>query len=212
MAESETIDPTNPEPSPEATVRLPAGPPADPYRTQQLDISKHLAADSTMRLPQAVVAAAVAADQTQKLPRPRMDEPPIRIQRVDQPAEAEGQTQKWTLPPAAPKSFEWRVPLALAALLVVGVAAYLVIAKTPSALPRPMAVSAIADPLPHDVQVYMDQAKSGDTHAMRMLGAMYLQGLSVPKDREKGLYWYRKAAENGSDAARSELQQIEGSR
>ena len=36
--------------------------------------------------------------------------------------------------------------------------------------------------------------------------------LNVPKDREKGLYYYRMAAEKGSDAARAELSQIEGGR
>ena len=45
---------------------------------------------------------------------------------------------------------------------------------------------------------------------MRMLGVMYYYGLNVPQDREKGLYWYRKAVEKGSDAARSELSKIEG--
>ena len=60
-----------------------------------------------------------------------------------------------------------------------------------------------------DVQAYLDQAKAGDTHAMRMLGAMYTYGLNVPQDRENGLYWYRKAAERGSDAARIELGKLE---
>jgi TPR repeat protein len=45
---------------------------------------------------------------------------------------------------------------------------------------------------------------------MYMLGVMFDQGLNVPQDREKGLYWKRKAAENGSEAARSELSKIEG--
>jgi TPR repeat protein len=47
---------------------------------------------------------------------------------------------------------------------------------------------------------------------MRMLGVYYYNGLNVPQDREKGIYWYRKAAEKGSDAARAELNQIEGGR
>jgi hypothetical protein len=57
--------------------------------------------------------------------------------------------------------------------------------------------------------VYLEQAKAGDAHAMRMLGVMYYYGLNVPQDREKGLYWYRKAAERGSDAARIELEKLE---
>jgi len=42
-----------------------------------------------------------------------------------------------------------------------------------------------------------------------MLGVMYYYGLNVPQDREKGLYWYRKAAEKGSDVARGELNKLE---
>jgi TPR repeat protein len=47
---------------------------------------------------------------------------------------------------------------------------------------------------------------------MHMLAVMYYNGLNLPKDREKGLYWYRKAAAQGSDAARAELSAIEGGR
>jgi TPR repeat protein len=41
---------------------------------------------------------------------------------------------------------------------------------------------------------------------------MYYNGLNIPQDREKGLYWLRKAAEKGSVGARAELSQIEGGR
>ncbi len=203
MSDPETLDPSSS--SPDDTVRLPAGLPASLGATQQLPVGNSMA----------------AADQTLKLTRPRMDVPPIRVQRVDQPAGAEGQTQDQPLRPAAPKPFDWRWPLGLGALVVLGAAAFLVFSKGPvppsarsSAGPgagNPETTST-AGSLPPDVQAYLAQAKAGDTHAMRMLGAMYLQGLNVPKDREKGLSWYRKAAEMGSGAARSELNQIEGGR
>jgi len=162
-----------------------------------------------------------ASDQTQKLTLSRMDEPPIRIQKVDQPAEAAGQTQQLPMVPDAPRPLGWKVPLAVGALLVVGAAAYLVFSRGP-ALPPPPAylqtapsspsVAVTPEPVPPAAQAYVEQAKAGDTHAMRMLGVMYLNGLNVPKDREKGLYWYRQAAEKGSDAARAELSKIEGGR
>jgi len=219
MRDPESLDPTAPAPLPDDTVRLSAGMPADPYATQRLNLARDLGIDAAQKLP--VGNSMAAADQTLKMTRPRMDEPPIRVQRVDQPAGAEGQTLDQPLRPTAPNPFDWRWPMGLGALVVLGAAAFLVFSKGP--MPpstRPTAASGAGNPeptaasgsLPPDVQAYLEQAKAGDTHAMRMLGAMYLQGLNVPRDREKGLYWYRKAAEMGSDAARSELNQIEGGR
>lgn len=217
MSDPETLDPATP--SPDATVRLPAGLPASPHATQPLNLAKDLGIDATQKLP--LGNSIAAADQTLKLTRPRMDVPPIRVQRVDQPAEAEGQTQDLPLRTAVSKPFDWRWPLGLGALVVLGAAAFLVFSKGPAPpTARATAAPGVGNPeptgattsLPPDVQAYLEQAKAGDTHAMRMLGAMYLQGLNVPKDREKGLYWYRKAAEMGSDAARTELNQIEGGR
>lgn len=218
MHDPDHVDPAAPEPSADSTMRLPAGMPADPYSTQQLNLTKFQAADRTQKLPLGVPAA--GADQTRKMALPRLDEPPIRVQRVDQPVEAEGQTQDLPHLTEPPRPFGWRRPLLLGGLLVLGTVAFLFFSRghapePPSLLPG--ATSAKGSPsrnesLPPDVQVYMDQARAGDTHAMRMLGAMYLQGLNVPKDREKGLYWYRLAADKGSDAARSELSQIEGGR
>ncbi|MCE1205104.1 MAG: hypothetical protein LWW79_10920 [Holophagaceae bacterium] len=219
MRDPESLDPTAPAPSPDDTVRLSAGMPADPYATQRLNLAKDLGIDATQKIPQGHSMA--ASDQTLKMTRPRMDEPPIRVQRVDQPAGAEGQTLDQPLRPAAPTPFNWRWPLGLGALVVLGAATFLMFSKGPvpptarptaASGPRNPTSTAASDALPADVQAYLEQAKAGDTHAMRMLGAMYLQGLNVPKDREKGLYWYRRAAEMGSDAARSELNQIEGGR
>lgn len=213
MTEREPSDPAVP--ASDATVRLPAGVPDDPYATQRVNLAKDLGIDTTQKLP--VGAPAASSEATLKLARTRMDEPPIRIQRVDPPAEAEGRTQDRPMAPSAPRPLNWRWPLGLGALVVLGAVVFLLIPRGPSpshgsivgASSRP---AATAEALPPEVQAYLERAKAGDTHAMRMLGAMYLQGLNVPRDREKGLYWYRQAAEKGSDAARAELSQIEGGR
>jgi hypothetical protein len=195
----------NPDPAPDDTLRLPAGAPPDPYSTQQLNISKYLAA-SNVNFPGA------GSDQTQKLALPKADEHPIRVQKIDQPAEAAGQTQNRPLSPEAPRPIAWKAPLAFGALIVMGVAVYLVFSWGPAPQPPPSRPGASPHSASSGVQVYLEQAKAGDAHAMRMLGVMYYYGLNVPQDREKGLYWYRKAAEKGSDAARSELSKIEGGR
>ena len=205
------IDPSQPEPSPDATQRLPVGPPADPYSTQRLDLSKHLGADSTVKLPLGVPEPSLAA--TQKLVVSRPDDPPLRKQKVDLPAEAEGQTQTGPLQPGAARPFPWKLPTAVGLLVVLGGIAYLAFPKRSQ--PQPLPAARVATPtesVPPSVQTYLDQANAGDTHAMRMLGVYYYNGLNVPQDREKGIYWYRKAAEKGSDAARAELNQIEGGR
>lgn len=214
MPEPESVDPAEPASSPDATVRLPAGSPADPYATQRLNLAKDLGIDTTQKLPLGLPLT--RPDQPQKAERPRMDEPPLRVQRVDQPAGAEGQTQD-PFRPARPKPFDWRWPLGLGALVVLVAAGILLLSRGPvPPSERPVAgmpgTPGAAESVPPGVQIYLDQAKAGDTHAMRMLGVYYYNGLNVPQDREKGLYWYRKAAEKGSDAARAELNQIEGGR
>jgi len=134
------------------------------------------------------------------------------VQRIDQPAEAAGQTQERSLLPGRTQWIGWKWPLILGVLVVLGVAAYQVFAKGPAARSLSPAAGIMPAPLPAGVQVQLDLALAGDAHAMRMLGVMYYYGLNVPQDREKGLYWYRKAAEKGSDAARSELNKIERGR
>lgn len=220
MSGPESTESVQPEPSPDATVRLSVGEPPNPYATQSLNIPKLLGAESTLKLQ--LGAPEPPADQTQKLVLPRVDEPPIRRQKVDPPVETDGQTQKLPIasePP--PKPFNWKLPALVGVLIVIGVVGFLMLPRGTApkeappkvaATPTPAKVAAPVESVPPEVQVYVDQAKAGDTHAMRMLGAMYLQGLNVPKDREKGLYWYRQAAEKGSDAARIELSQIEGGR
>ncbi len=74
--------------------------------------------------------------------------------------------------------------------------------------PAPSRPAAEAPP-PPGLQIYLDQAKAGDTHAMRMLGVMYYYGLNVRQDQAKGLAWYRRAATAGDPAARADLAKLE---
>jgi hypothetical protein len=203
-------------PPPEPTVRLGAGTPGDPRSTQQLDISniisQHLDAGSTRH--QAHPEPASSSEDTHKMPRPKLDDPPIRVQKVDQPAEAAGQTQRLPLRAEALRRFGWKLPLALGVGVVLLATAVLVVSRgrapqtpvVPASVASPIAAESVAA----GAQAYFEQAKKGDANAMRMLGVMYYYGLNVPQDREKGLYWYRQAAAKGSEAARSELNKIEG--
>jgi hypothetical protein len=216
MRDPETSQPAKPEPSPNDTLRLTAGMPEDPHRTQPLPRGEYLRADSTVKLPLAELVP--GSDQTQKLALPRLDPPPL-APRIEPIPESAGQTQKLALRPGPSKAFGWKLPLALGALAVLGGAAYLWFGRARAPLPPPFLVEATApesvpkpESVPREVQVYLDQAKAGDARAMRMLGAMYYNGLNVPRDREKGLSWYRMAAEKGSDAARKELGNLEGGR
>jgi hypothetical protein len=203
-------------PPTEPTVRLGAGKPGDARSTQQLDISniisQHQDAGNTPHGSQPEPAA--SSEDTHKMPRPKLDDPPIRVQKVDQPAKAAGQTQRLQLRAEALRRFGWKLPAALGAGVVLVVAAILVFSRGPvppsAAAPASVAPPPAGEVVPPGAQAYYDKAKTGDVHAMRMLGVMYLNGLNVPQDREKGLYWYRKAAENGSEAARAELNKIEG--
>jgi TPR repeat protein len=145
-----------------------------------------------------------------------LDDPPIRVQKVDVPSAAAGQTQGPPMQTEPPRKFGWKLPLAVGAGVVVVAAALLVFTRgtgsQPAATPPSAARPTTAESVPDAAQAYLDKAKAGDVHAMHMLGVMYYQGLNVPQDREKGLYWKRKAAENGSEAARAELSKIEGGR
>ncbi len=212
MPNSETPDPRNPEPESDATVRLPAGEPANPYSTQRLDLSKHLDADSTLKLP--LGRSEPGADETQMLVLPRVDGPPVRVGKVDQPAEATGQALKQPPRSGASKiTSRWMVPLILGLLVVLGGGAYLAFSKSTAPPPVPPPVLApTTEAVPPAARATFEQAKAGDVRSMHLLGLMYYNGLNLPRDREKGLYWLRKAAEKGSDAARAELGQIEGGR
>jgi hypothetical protein len=212
MSDPEITRPVKPEPSPDATVRMVAGMPEDPRQTQPLKRSDYLPMDGTLKLPLAELTP--SPDQTQEMPLPKLDLPSLPAHKVDQPTMSATQTQKLALQPEPRKRMGWKLPLALVGgLVVLGAAAYLWFGKRPASLPPPFVVDAASpESVPEAARVYLEQAKAGDARAMRMLGAMYYNGLDVPKDRAKGIYWYRMAAEKGSDAARIELSQLEGGR
>lgn len=211
MSAPDARDPSTPKSSLEDTLRLPAGEPVDPRSTVQVDIPKLLSAQGTLKLPR--LDPGTDPNQTQRLMRPKGDEPPIRVQKVDQPLEIEGQTQPQVKQPGSGRSFAWKLSLGLAVLVTLSAVAYFVSAGWFRTSPGASSVRAgtlgTGETGASTTEVYLQQAKAGDAHAMRMLGVMYYYGLNVPQDREKGLQWYRKAAEKGSDAARIELEKLE---
>lgn len=146
-------------------------------------------------------------DQTQRLVLPVTGEPPIRTQKLSLPAGTAGQTQMPPPPVKPSRPGRWKLPLAFGGAILLGGGAYLLFTRGPAARPS-VAPASVPEVVAPGAQTYLEQAKAGDAHAMRMLGVMYYYGLNVPQDREKGLYWYRKAVEHGSDAARSELEKL----
>jgi Sel1 repeat len=204
--------PEIPEPEPNATLRLPAGEPVNPYSTLPLDLSKHLDAGRTLKLP--LGAPEPAPDSTQRLLLTRPDEAPLRVQKEDQPVETAGRTQKLPVRPAAPRPLGWKVPLGLVLLAgLAGGGVYVAFFRVRPAPPAPPPASAPrAEAIPPAALATLEQAEAGDVRAMHLLGLMYYNGLNVPQDREKGLHWLRKAAAQGSAGARAELSQIEGGR
>lgn len=148
-------------------------------------------------------------DQTQKLVLPLTSEAPQRTQKISLPAGTAGQTQP-PRPAASPaRSKGWKVSLAFGGVIVLGGALFLLSSRGPAIQPSRPQAGASEPEVPGVARGYMDKAKSGDANAMRMLGAMYYYGLDVPPDRERGLSWYRKAAEAGSGVARAELSRLE---
>lgn len=195
--------PKTPAPAPDATVRLKAGEPEDPYGTQRLTAAEVAQAGSTQRLP----VMAVHPDSMESV---SAGSPPRRIIREDLPSEAEGRATSSAPSSQAPRAIGWKLPVLLGSLVVLGLAAYflLVRGQAPQAVVEAPRVAAPAA-IPEAAALYLGKAQAGDAHAMRMLGVMYYYGLNVPQDRQKGLDWYRKAAANGSDAARDELKKLE---
>lgn len=221
MPDRDAPDPSQPEPAADATQRLPTGEPPSPYETQRLTLSEHLDPASTVKLSLPLVPEAAAATQRLSLP-PHAGEPPIRVQRVDAPMEAEGSIQAGSGPrvgggaEAAPTS-RWKTPLLVAGLVGIALVVFVVALRglSPSPKASPAAAPVVETPVedatvPKEAQPYLARAKAGDTTAMQMLGLMYCNGLGVPRDREKGLAWYRKAAEGGSRGAEAELKRLEG--
>lgn len=209
MHETEPPEPNHPEPSPDATVRLPTGTPSlDPRATQKLPLTALPDAGGTVKIPRADLDLGGAPEATQKLILPTADEQPIRAQKIALPAGAAGHTESSPAFPE-PRSGGWKLPLALGALALLGAVTYFLFSRGTAAPPPAPSAPAVAEATPPGAQAYLEQAKAGDAHAMRMLGVMYYYGLNVPQDREKGLSWYRQAAERGSEAARAELAKLE---
>lgn len=208
MHDPERPEPNGPEPSPGDTVRLPAGAPSlDPRATQKLPLKALVEAAEAMKVTPP--SPDEAPDQTQRLILPTAGDPPIRTQKLALPAGAAGQTELPPPPARKPESKGWKGPLALGALALLGAAIYFLFSRG-TTVPSPAApASPVAEVDPPGAQAYLEQAKAGDANAMRMLGVMYYYGLNVPQDREKGLGWYRKAAEKGSEAARAELAKLD---
>ena len=149
-------------------------------------------------------------DETRKLVLPLASDPPQRTQQISLPAGTAGQTQTPGAPGRPAGSWGWKAVLALGAVAVLAGLAFQLSSRGPVIpAPKPVAAASEAE-VTGSARAYLDQAKAGDAHAMRMLGAMYYYGLDVTPDRAKGLYWYRKAAEAGSEVAQAELSRLEG--
>ena len=148
-------------------------------------------------------------DQTQKLVLPLTSDAPQRTQKISLPAGAAGQTQAPRPPARATRSWGWKLAMVLGGVIVLGGTALLLSSRGPAVPPPKIQAAPSEQVAPAAAQPYLDRAQAGDAKAMRMLGAMYYYGLDVPQDREKGLLWYRKAADAGSEVARAELSRLE---
>ena len=60
--------------------------------------------------------------------------------------------------------------------------------------------------------MYRKAAEQGDAQSQLILGSMFEEGLGVPKNLGESAVWYRKAAEQGSQAARKRLDELNSSR
>jgi hypothetical protein len=210
-----------------------AGEPVSPYSTQQLNVPK-LLAESTLKMPlpdlsdrtEPISQASVplsGAEGTLNMPLPDLAVPQEQTQRFERPV-LEGPARPLpvavdpepSLAQAQPAGgLRWKLGSALVLVVLLGgAAAYAYLHRAPLRQASPLqppsgARPSAKDTVPEGAQIYLDQAKAGDTSAMRMLGVMYYYGLNVPQDREKGLYWYRQAADKGSETARTELAKLE---
>lgn len=150
-----------------------------------------------------------APDQTHKLVLPMTSDPVQRTQKISIQAGTSGQTQTPGAPGGASRPWTWKLLLGFGIILALGGAALLLSSRRPEIqVPKPQAGVREAG-APDAIRAYLDQAEAGDVHAMRMLGVMYYYGLNVQQDQEKGLHWYRQAAEKGSDAARKDLSRLQ---
>lgn len=148
-------------------------------------------------------------DQTQKLVLSVTSDPVQRSQKLAIPAGTSGQTQAPVSLASPSRVKGWTMTLGFAGLLALGGAAILLSSRAPVIRAPKFQDATFRPEAPDAIRAYLDQARDGDVHAMRMLGVMYYYGLNVPQDREKGLHWYRQAAEKGSDAAREDLARLQ---
>ena len=149
-------------------------------------------------------------DQTQKLVLPLTSGAPSPDQTVALPTRTDRQDETPRNPIPPPRSWGWKLAVTLGGVVVLVGLVLLLSSPGPAVHPAKAQAAAPEAEIPGAARAYLDQAKAGDANAMRMLGAMYYYGLDVPPDRGKGLYWYRKAAEAGSEVARTELSRLEG--
>jgi TPR repeat protein len=54
-----------------------------------------------------------------------------------------------------------------------------------------------------------EAAEQGDAEAQFNLGSRYIFGMGVAQDKVKAAEWYRKAAEQGHEAAQKKLDELE---
>ena len=214
----------------ETTLKMPLPELSVPVeQTQQLNVSQILAG-STLEMPlpklgvhveptQQPSVPQIQAESTLKMPLPDLKVPAEQTQRIERPVLGEPSLPLpvWVEPDATVSQaagFPWKLPVALLLLALAGgvAAAYLYLNRSPTRQTPPvraLAPEVVPEVVPEGARAYLDQAKAGDANAMRMLGVMYYNGLNVPQDRAKGLYWYRQAAETGSETAKAELAQLE---
>jgi uncharacterized protein len=59
--------------------------------------------------------------------------------------------------------------------------------------------------------VYVNRGKAaeqGNTRAQNNLGVLYIKGDGIPRDREKAISWWKKAAKNGNITAKNNSKKI----
>jgi hypothetical protein len=59
-----------------------------------------------------------------------------------------------------------------------------------------------------DIESLRQKAEQGDAESQLKLGFCYRNGISVPKDEEQAVSWYRKSADQGDAAAKKELARL----
>lgn len=143
----------------------------------------------TQAIPIPTLAFPAASEPTQAMPIGRPSPPPV-------PAPVRSRALPWLLGGGA-------------GLLCLAAAGMLWL--RPDWFGSPRATPPLDPPteeVPLVLRPYLAQAQTGDTRAMRMLGARYTYGLDVPRDPLLGRRWYQKAADAGDATAKAELAQL----